>query len=154
KPHIVEPTGTRPRSDTLVMFGASGDLAKKKLFPAVFRLQQRGLLDIPVIGVALDDWTADDLVEHARQAIHDDPDTTSDDKTFDALAKTLRYVAGDYAKPETFEQVKANVGAAEHPIFHLAIPPSLFETVANGLASVGLNQGSRLIIEKPFGRDL
>jgi glucose-6-phosphate 1-dehydrogenase len=154
KPHIVEPSGQRPRSDTLVMFGASGDLAKKKLFPAVYRLQQRGLLGIPVVGVALDDWTQADLVEHARQAVQDDGETTWDDKTFEALAKNLRYVAGDYAKPETFEQVKAAVGGAEHPVFHLAIPPSLFETVANGLASVGLNEGSRLIIEKPFGRDL
>ena len=154
KPHITEPRGPKPRSDTLVMFGASGDLAKKKLFPAVYRLQQRGLLDIPVVGVALDDWTEAECVEHARQAVKDDGETTYDEKTFEALAANLRYVSGDYSKPETFEKVKAVVGKAEHPVFHLAIPPSLFATVSDGLASVGLNKNSRLIIEKPFGRDL
>ena len=153
KPHHVEPVGDRPRSDTLVMFGASGDLAHKKLFPAVYRLQRRGLLDIPVVGVALDDWTDQDLVNKAEAAIREDGEEW-DQAAFDALAANLHYVSGNYAEPDTFAKVKAAVGDAQHPIFHLAIPPSMFATVAGGLASVGLNEGARLIIEKPFGRDL
>lgn len=98
KPHHVEPVGERPRSDTLVMFGASGDLAHKKLFPAVYRLQRRGLLDIPVIGVALDDWTDQDLVNKAEAAIREDGEEW-DQAAFDALAANLRYVSGNYAEP-------------------------------------------------------
>src|SRR6476620_607991 len=88
KPHIVEPTGDRPRSDTLVMFGASGDLAKKKLFPAVYRLEKRGLLGVPVIGVAFDDWTTADLVAHARAAIVEDGEEW-DQAAFDRLAASM-----------------------------------------------------------------
>lgn len=153
KPHIVEPAD-RPRSDTLVMFGASGDLAKKKLFPAVYRLQQRGLFDVPIVGVAIDDWSTEDLVRHARASIDEEEADNWDAKTFDQLAALLSYVPGDYNKSETFEKVKEAVGGAQHPIFHLAIPPSMFATVADGLAGVGLHKNARLIIEKPFGRDL
>jgi glucose-6-phosphate 1-dehydrogenase len=141
-----------PRSDLLVMFGASGDLAKKKLFPAVYRLEKRGLLGVPVIGVALDDWSADDLRNHARTAIVEDGEEW-DQAAFDRLAAGMRYVSGDYADPATFEMVKAAAGGATHPVFHFAIPPSLFATVAEGIAGVGLDAGARLIIEKPFGRD-
>lgn len=143
----------RARSDALVMFGASGDLAKKKLFPALYRLTRRGLLGVPVTGVAIDDWTDADLVEHAEQAVRDSGEDW-DQGVFDALTAGMHYVAGDYAKTETFEQLKATVGGPSHPIFHLAIPPSMFATVAGGIAGVGLNEGARLIVEKPFGRDL
>lgn len=143
----------RPRSDSLVMFGASGDLARKKLFPAVYRLHKRGLLGIPVVGVALDDWTDDDLRTRAKTALHECGEPFDED-TFAALASSMHFVSGDYTKPETFAAVKATVGAAQHPIFHLAIPPSMFATVAGGIASVGLDAGARLVIEKPFGRDL
>jgi glucose-6-phosphate 1-dehydrogenase len=141
-----------PRSDTLVMFGASGDLAKKKLFPAVYRLEKRGLLGVPVVGVALDDWTDEDLRTHARTAIAEEGEEWDAD-AFERLAARMRYVAGDYADPSTFDKVRSAAGGAEHPIFHLAIPPSLFATVAGGIASVGMADGARLIIEKPFGRD-
>ena len=141
-----------PRSDLLVMFGASGDLAKKKLFPAVYRLEARGRLGVPVIGVALDDWSDDELRAHARAAILEDAGSI-DEAVFDRLAASMTYVSGDYADPATFESLKSHAGAAQHPIFHLAIPPSMFATVANGIASVGLDAGARLIIEKPFGRD-
>ena len=144
---------TPPTSDTLVMFGASGDLAHKKLFPALWRLHRRGVLTIPVIGVALDDWTDADLRDHAASAIREAGEDW-DDAAFAAFAERLRYVAGDYTKPETFTAVAAAVDGATHPLFHLAIPPSMFETVADGLAGVGLHRGSRLVIEKPFGRDL
>jgi glucose-6-phosphate 1-dehydrogenase len=142
----------RPRSDLLVMFGASGDLAKKKLFPAIYRLERRGLLGIPVVGVALDDWSDDDLRTHARQAITDDGEQW-DEAAFDRLSANLRYVSGDYGDPTTFEKVRTLAGGCAHPIFHFAIPPSMFATVAEGIAGVGLDDGARLIIEKPFGRD-
>jgi glucose-6-phosphate 1-dehydrogenase len=142
----------RPRSDLLVMFGASGDLAKKKLFPAIYRLERRGLLGVPVIGVALDDWSDDDLRNHARAAIAEGGEEW-DAGTFERLAANLRYVAGDYGDPATFERLRAAAGRAAHPIFHFAIPPSMFATVAQGIAGVGLDQGARLVIEKPFGRD-
>jgi glucose-6-phosphate 1-dehydrogenase len=145
-------TADLARSDLLVMFGASGDLAKKKLFPAVYRLEKRGLLGVPVIGVALDDWSDDDLRNHARAAIAEDGEEW-DEVAFDRLAAAMRYVSGDYSDPATFERVKAAAGAAAHPIFHFAIPPSMFATVAEGIAGVGLAAGARLIVEKPFGRD-
>jgi glucose-6-phosphate 1-dehydrogenase len=143
----------RPLSDTVVMFGASGDLAKKKLFPALYRLTGRGLLGVPVVGVALDDWTDDQLRAHAEAAVRDAGEDW-DQATFDQLAASMRYVAGNYEDPATFQRLKTAVGTAQHPIFHLAIPPSMFATVAGGLAGVGLNTGARLVVEKPFGRDL
>jgi glucose-6-phosphate 1-dehydrogenase len=142
------------RGDTLVMFGASGDLAKKKLFPAVYRLTRRGRLDLPVIGVAIDDWSTDDLIAHARSAITDSPDEDFDEKAFDQLASHLTYLEGDYNDAGLYPRIATEISKAQHPLFHLAIPPSLFATVANGLASAGLAEKSRLVIEKPFGRDL
>jgi glucose-6-phosphate 1-dehydrogenase len=141
-----------PRSDLLVMFGASGDLAKKKLFPAIYRLECRGHLGIPIIGVALDDWTDEDLRSHCRGAISECGEPWDQD-AFDRLAANLSYVSGDYSDPLTFAEVARRAGHAKHPIFHFAIPPSMFATVANGIAGAGLAEGSRLIIEKPFGRD-
>lgn len=142
-----------PHSDLLVMFGASGDLARKKLFPAVYRLEARGRLGIPVIGVALDDWSDAEFRDHARTALIEDGEPV-DDAVFERLAAKMSYVAGDYADPETFRRLAERAAGSDHPIFHLAIPPSMFATVANGLASVGLSTGARLVIEKPFGRDL
>jgi glucose-6-phosphate 1-dehydrogenase len=143
----------RPRSDSLVMFGASGDLAKKKLFPALFRLAERGRLDVPVTGVAIDDWSDDDLRRHAEESVRDGGEPF-DRAVFDRFAERLRYVAGDYEDPDTFARLRSTIGDPSHPIFHLAIPPAMFATVAGGLAGVGFNQGARLIVEKPFGRDL
>jgi glucose-6-phosphate 1-dehydrogenase len=141
-----------PRSDLLVMFGASGDLAKKKLFPAVYRLEKRGLLGIPVVGVALDDWSDDDLRRHARTAIAEEGEAW-DEAAFERLAAAMRYLPGDYTDPTTFARLKDLAAGASHPVFHFAIPPSMFATVADGIAGVGLADGARLIIEKPFGRD-
>ena len=140
----------RPRSDALVMFGASGDLARKKLFPAVYRLHRRGLLEIPIVGVAIDDWTDDGMRHRAEEAIREAGEDWGPD-SFAGLAAHMRFVAGDYADAATFDKVKVAVQGAQHPIFHLAIPPSMFQHVAEGLAGVGLNTGSRLVIEKPFG---
>jgi glucose-6-phosphate 1-dehydrogenase len=144
---------TVPNSDCLVMLGVTGDLAKKKLFPAVYRLHCRWLLEVPVIGLARDDWGPDQLQRHARESIQDAGEKF-DERQFDALMKKFSYVRGDYSDPTTFERLRDAIGDAQHPIFHLAIPPSMFATVASGLARVGLNKGSRLIVEKPFGRDL
>ena len=141
-----------PRSDLLVMFGASGDLAKKKLYPAIYRLECRGHLDIPVIGVAREKWTDDDLRSHCRESIADCGEDWDQD-AFDRLASKMSYVSGDYADSATFTELAQKAGGAAHPIFHLAIPPSLFATVANGIAHAGMAKGARLIIEKPFGRD-
>lgn len=146
------PSVDRPRSDLLVMFGASGDLAKKKLFPAVYRLERRGLLGVPIVGVALDDWTDDDLRTHARASLAEQGEEW-DEAAFERLSANLRYVSGDYTDPATFERLKVLAGDARHPIFHFAIPPSMFATVAEGIAGVGLADQARLIIEKPFGRD-
>ena len=141
-----------PISDLLVMFGASGDLAKKKLFPAIYRLECRGRLGIPVIGVAREAWTDDDLRSHCRAAIAEAGEEW-DQAAFDRLASKMSYVTGDYADPATFAELARQAGGTKHPIFHLAVPPSLFATVATGIANCGLAEGARLIIEKPFGRD-
>ncbi len=141
-----------PRSDLLVMFGASGDLANKKLFPALYRLEARGELGIPIIGVALADWDDAQLREHAHQSLVEAGEEI-DEKVFSGLAQRMSYVSGNYSDERTFRALADKASGAQHPIFHLAIPPSMFATVANGIASVGLDQGARLIIEKPFGRD-
>ncbi|MGZ4680954.1 MAG: glucose-6-phosphate dehydrogenase [Acidimicrobiales bacterium] len=143
----------RPRSDCLVMLGVTGDLAKKKLIPAVYRLHARGLLDIPVVGLARPDWSHADLESHVRGSLEDTGEKF-DDQTLGSLLANWSYVSGDYEDPDTFVKLRTAVGEAEHPIFHMAIPPSMFECVAGGLASVGLDKGARLIVEKPFGRDL
>lgn len=150
---LLSPASDHPRSDSLILFGASGDLAKKKLFPALYRLARRGLLGVPVTGVAIDDWTDDDLRKRAEESVRDEGEEW-DQKAFDSLAASLHYVPGDYANPDTFAQLREVIGSPRHPIFHLAIPPSMFSTVAGGIAGVGLNEGARLIVEKPFGRDL
>src|SRR3954470_1703440 len=143
----------RPHSDTLVMLGITGDLAKKKLIPAVYRLHCRGRLGIPIVGLARPDWTKEDLANHVKASLEDTGEKFDQDQ-YDSLMETWSYVSGDYNDPETFVKLKAAVGPVEHPIFHMAIPPSMFECVAGGLAEVGLNKGARLIVEKPFGRDL
>ena len=143
---------SRPRSDTLVMLGVTGDLAKKKLIPAVYRLHCRGLLGVPVVGLARPDWTHQDLANHVKASLHDTGEAFDQDQ-YDSLMSTWTYVSGEYADPDTFTRLKAAIGPVEHPIFHMAIPPSMFECVAGGLATVGLQTGARLIVEKPFGRD-
>ena len=139
-------------ADALVFFGATGDLAYEQIFPALQALTRRGHLNMPVIGVAKPDWTVMQLRERARDSIttHDSVDADA----FGALSGRLSYVAGDYQAPETFERVRHTLGTAQRPVFYLAIPPSLFGTVAKGLAKSGCAAQARLIVEKPFGRDL
>ncbi len=139
-------------SDALVLFGATGDLAFEQIFPALLALARRGHLDVPVIGVAMPDWTVDQLRARAQASIA--ARRSPDPGAFASLAARLSYVAGDYQEPATFEALRRALGPARRPLFYLAIPPSLFGTVAYGLARSGCAADARVIVEKPFGRDL
>ena len=140
-------------ADVLVIFGISGDLAKKMTFHALYRLEERGKLDCRIIGVAIDEWDVERLRESARESIAAsvaDPD----EDVFARLAARLSYLQGDYAEAATFERVGAAIGECRQPLFYLEIPPSLFGTVVRGLAAAGLTDDARVVIEKPFGHDL
>ncbi|HEU4598244.1 MAG TPA: glucose-6-phosphate dehydrogenase [Solirubrobacterales bacterium] len=140
-------------ADVLAIFGISGDLAKKMTFRALYRLEAAGKLDLPIVGVAIDDWDDEQLREHARAAIGDtvgDPD----EDVFSRLAARLSYVQGDYGEADTFERVGKALGDAKSPVFYLEIPPSLFATVVQGLGAAGLTESAHVVIEKPFGHDL
>jgi glucose-6-phosphate 1-dehydrogenase len=140
-------------TDALVIFGATGDLARKKLFPALYRLVARDLLDVPVIGVARRSWSDDELRAHARDAVRECVDSV-DPVALDRLERLLGYVSGDYTEPATFQRLRDRLGSGERPTFYLAIPPSMFDTVVSGLMSAGLHERGRVVVEKPFGRDL
>ncbi|HEV2310841.1 MAG TPA: glucose-6-phosphate dehydrogenase [Acidimicrobiia bacterium] len=141
-------------SDALVFFGATGDLAHKMIFPALYRMAKRGALTFPVIGVASSNWTLDQLRDRARDGIVQDGGGVDDERAFDVLAGSLRYVDGDYNDKATFTKLKQALGDAERAANYLAIPPGLFETVVEGLGSSGCAKNGRVIVEKPFGRDL
>jgi glucose-6-phosphate 1-dehydrogenase len=140
------------QSDALVFFGATGDLAYKKIFPALQAMIKRGHLDVPVIGVAKAGWDLEQLRTRARDSVakHGGVDAAA----FDKLNRLLRYVDGDYADPATFQAIRKELGGAQHPAHYLAIPPLLFGTVVEQLAESGSAQGARVIVEKPFGNDL
>jgi glucose-6-phosphate 1-dehydrogenase len=141
-----------PPSDALVFFGATGDLAYKQIFPALYALVHRGHLDTPVIGVARAGWTVDQLRERGRQSIQEHCQV--DQQTLDRLLSLLRYVDGDYSDPATFDRLKQQLGEARRPLHYLAIPPSLFATVVEQLARTSAAKDARVMVEKPFGRDL
>ncbi|MFP3899744.1 MAG: glucose-6-phosphate dehydrogenase [Acidimicrobiia bacterium] len=146
---------TSARADALVLFGATGDLARKQLFPALYGLAVRGQLDCPVIGVAATAWRDGDLRDHAREAVERAvPDI--DEAVLATFLGRLAMVAGDYRDAETFRALASRLAerGAEKPVHYLAIPPALFETVVDGLAGEGLQRRSRVVVEKPFGRDL
>ncbi|HKU81758.1 MAG TPA: glucose-6-phosphate dehydrogenase, partial [Candidatus Tumulicola sp.] len=143
---------THDRSDALVFFGATGDLAYKKIFPALQAMVQTGALNVPVIGVAKAGWNLDQLKVRARDSIETHGGIDND--AFDKLCGLLRYVDGDYADAATFKQLKAQLGDAQHPAHYLAIPPLLFEKVVEQLAASNCARGARVIVEKPFGEDL
>lgn len=140
-------------ADVLTIFGISGDLAKKMTFRALYRLEARGKLNCPIVGVAIDDWDDEKLREHARESIAATVDGPDGD-VFARLAKRLSYVQGDYADAATFKRVAAAIGDAKNPVFYLEIPPSLFATVVHGLGDAGLTENAHVVIEKPFGHDL
>jgi glucose-6-phosphate 1-dehydrogenase len=141
------------RSGALVFFGATGDLAYKKIFPALHNMARRGRLDFPVVGMARSGWTLDKLVERARSSIQEYGGGV-DPAAFSLLAKHLCYVDGDYNDPETFRRLRAELRGAERPLHYLAIPPSMFPVVVQLLREASLTAGARVVIEKPFGRDL
>jgi glucose-6-phosphate 1-dehydrogenase len=140
-------------ADVLAIFGISGDLAKKMTFRALYKLEERGKLDCPIVGVAIDEWDDEQLRQHARDAIGASLDEPDED-VFARLAARLTYVQGDYADPDTFERVGKALGDAKRPVFYLEIPPSLFATVVQGLGKAGLTENAHVVIEKPFGHDL
>ena len=143
---------TAPRSDALVFFGATGDLAYKKIFPALQALIRRGHLDMPVIGVAKSGWNLDQLKARAKDSL--EKHGGLDPAAYAKLCSLLGYVEGDYGDPTTFAKLRQGPWRRQRPLYYLAIPPSLFATVAEGLAKSGCVKNARVVVEKPFGRDL
>lgn len=137
----------------LVLFGATGDLARKKLYPALHELARAGSLPDRVVGVAASDWSSQQLSDHARRSV-EGTEAGIDREAFDRLHRALSYMQGDYRDAATYEALAQRLGDCARPLLYLAIPPSLFDTVIAGLASVGLARRARVVIEKPFGRDL
>jgi glucose-6-phosphate 1-dehydrogenase len=139
-------------ADVLVVFGITGDLAKVMTFRSLYRLERRGLLQCPIVGVAVNDWTVDQLQERARQSIVGTGEQLDED-VFTRLAERLSYVQGDFGDNETYKRVAAALNGAERPVFYLEIPPFLFGKVVAGLANAGLANTARVVVEKPFGHD-
>jgi glucose-6-phosphate 1-dehydrogenase len=144
--------GPQP-ADVLVIFGITGDLARVMTYRSLYRLEARGLLDCPIVGVAFDDWTLDQLIQRARDSIVATGEQLDED-VFARLAKRLSYHHGDFTDPATYAQLATALGGATSPVFYLEIPPSLFATVVGGLAKAGLTENARVVVEKPFGHDL
>lgn len=141
----------RTRSDALVFFGSTGDLAFKQVFPALQALVRRGRLDLPIVAVGRKDLEVDDLRARAKESI--EKSGTFDAPAFARLAALIRYVKVDYDDASTFVQIREALGSAKHPLHYVALPPEVFEQVATNLAKAGLNEGARLSLEKPFGND-
>src|SRR5271170_7839037 len=139
-------------SDALVFFGATGDLAYKKIFPSLQAMIKRGNLNVPVIGVAKAGWNLDQLKARAKDSVK--KNGRLDPTAFRKLCGLLRYVDGDFNDPATFQALRKQLGSAQHPAHYLAIPPSAFGEVVEQLAKAGCAGGARVIVEKPFGRDL
>jgi glucose-6-phosphate 1-dehydrogenase len=152
-PERGRPQGTDPRvADVLVIFGITGDLAKVMTFRSLYRLELRGLLDCPIVGVAVDDWTKDQLVARARESIQGTGEEI-DEAVFERFAARLAYVHGDFTDPATYLRVGDAIEGAECAVFYLEIPPFLFGTVVGNLAEADLTGSARVVVEKPFGHD-
>jgi glucose-6-phosphate 1-dehydrogenase len=148
-----QPPGAAQPADVFVVFGISGDLAKVMTFHSLYRLEHRGLLDCPIVGVAGDDWTVEDLRRRARTSIEACGETI-DEQVFERFAARLSYLSGDFGDSGTYERLAAAIKDAHSPVFYLEIPPSLFGMTIKGLAGAGLTKGGRVVVEKPFGHDL
>src|SRR5436190_3919414 len=157
-------TATRPRAsgtaatkpqpaDVLVIFGITGDLARVMTFRSLYRLERRGLLGCPIVGVAIDDWSIEHLRKHARECIEGTGEQV-DPKVFDRLSARLSYVQGSFDDSATFDRVGDAINGAQLPAFYLEDPPCLFGTVVEGLTARGLTSAARIVVEKPFGHDL
>ena len=142
------------RSDALVFFGATGDLAFKKIFPALYAMTRAHQLDVPVIGVARSEWTVEQFRARARASVEHEGDGQVDEASFARLASNLRYVQGDYGTSDTYVALRSALGHAARPLHYLAIPPSMFEPVIRELGLSGCARNARIVVEKPFGRDL
>ena len=142
------------RSDALVLFGGTGDLAQRKLYPALHELARMDRLPATIVSVAASDWSVGELRDRVREAVGCHGTGQPDATALDRLVGSLDHVAGDYREPDTFARLAAVLEDAEQPLLYLAIPPSLFEVVVAGLREVGLTERSRVVLEKPFGRDL
>jgi glucose-6-phosphate 1-dehydrogenase len=140
-------------ADTLVIFGATGDLCARKIFPALYNLVRHGHLNVPVIGVARAGFTLEKFIDHVRESVKK-AEETLDAAVLERLAALLQYVDGDYREAATFAKLHQSLGFAQHPLYYLAIPPSMFPVVIDLLGSSGAAQGARVVVEKPFGRDL
>jgi glucose-6-phosphate 1-dehydrogenase len=151
---VVSKTGVGFTSDALVFFGASGDLAHKQIFPALYAMTKRGALNVPVVGVAHSGWGLEQLRNRARDSIEHGSGGIDDHRSFNQLLSRLRYVDGDYEDTDTFARLKVALGKVLHPAHYLAIPPSLFADVIEQLGAAGLANDARVIVEKPFGHDL
>jgi len=147
------PTSPEQAADALIVFGITGDLAKVMTFRSLYRLEARGLLKCPIIGVAGNDWTVEQLRKHARECIENTGETV-DDGVFNRFAARLSYVQGDFTDAATFKRVGEAIKSAQQPVFYLEIPPFLFATVIKGLSEAGLTSHARVVVEKPFGHDL
>jgi glucose-6-phosphate 1-dehydrogenase len=155
-------TATRPaaaaaeagsgRADVLVVFGITGDLAKVMTFRSLYRLERRGLIDCPIVGVAVDDWTVDQLRRRAKESIVGTGERL-DEEIFNRLTARFAYVSGDFTAEETYRRVADSISGFERPVFYLEIPPFLFGRVVGGLASAGVTANARVVVEKPFGHD-
>ena len=148
------PLSAQPQADALVLFGATGDLAKRKLFPALYHLERTGVLHVPVIGVARSDWTDDGFREHARDAIVA-AEAHADAAVIDPLKERMDLIQGDYADQATWNELRDTLDrhGSKNAVYYMAIPPSMFPEVARRLASVDLHRRGRIVVEKPFGRD-
>jgi glucose-6-phosphate 1-dehydrogenase len=142
-----------PQGDALVIFGITGDLAKKMTLQSLYRLEVRNALDVPIIGVARDSWTHETLCEHLRESVRSSVKEV-DEAALKRLEDRLSYVTGNYDDKQTYELLRKALGKAEHPVFYLEIPPSLFELVVTQLGDVGLTENARVVLEKPFGDSL
>ena len=143
---------TDTHSDSFVFFGITGDLAYKQIFPALYAMVRRGHLDMPIIGVAGRPWSDQQLQDHVHDSLKEHGDV--DEKTFARLCSRLKYISGNYNDEATYSKIRSALGNAQRPLFYLAIPPSMFGPVVEGLAKVGSTKDARVIVEKPFGRDL
>jgi glucose-6-phosphate 1-dehydrogenase len=142
------------RSEVLILFGATGDLAKRALFPALHELERNDRLGIPVIGVARSDWTDDEFREYARKSMEEFAPEGFDQAVFEKIAPRLSYARGEYNDSQTYRRLREKIGNARRPLAYLAVPPSVFEDVISGLSEVGMNTDGRVVVEKPFGRDV
>jgi glucose-6-phosphate 1-dehydrogenase len=140
------------QADVFVIFGITGDLAKVMTFRSLYRLEKRGLLQWPIVGVASRDWTVNQLVQRARESISGTGEEL-DNTIFERFAARLSYVHGDFADAETYQRVGAAMNGAQCPVFYLEIPPFLFATTIKGLSEAGLTKTGRVVVEKPFGHD-